>query len=202
QSVSNHLDSCLECEARAARLDHRADPVLRSLRRAACPDAAATEALPGPADLSQPAAPDVPGQLPRFIGGYEVLEELGRGGTSVVYLARQAHPARLVALKMILSGSHAGPERRARLLAEADAIARLRHPNIVQIYEVGEHEGLPFLALEHVSGGSLAQRLGGQPQPAHEAAALVETLARAIDHAHQCGVVHRDLKPANVLLAS
>src|SRR5262249_23717697 len=105
-----------------------------------------------------------------------------------------------VALKMILAGWHAGPQRRARFLAEADAIARLRHPHIVQIYEVGEHEGLPFLALEHVSGGSLDQKLGGKPAPARQAAALVETLARAVHYAEEHGVVHRDLKPANMLL--
>jgi WD40 repeat protein/tRNA A-37 threonylcarbamoyl transferase component Bud32 len=120
---------------------------------------------------------------------------------SVVYQARQAHPVRLVALKMILSGSHTGAAERARFLAEADAIARLRHPNIVQIYEVGQHDGLPFLSLEYVSGGSLAQKVRG-PQPAHEAAALVETLARAMQHAHDHGVVHRDLKPANILLTA
>jgi serine/threonine-protein kinase len=119
---------------------------------------------------------------------------------SVVYRARQAHPAREVALKVLLAGSHAPAERRARFLAEADAIARLRHPNIVQVFEVGRHDGLPFLVLELVGGGSLSQALGGVPRPPREAVALVETLARAVHYAHTQGVVHRDLKPANVLL--
>src|SRR5262249_10938895 len=88
-----------------------------------------------------------------------------------------------------------------RFLAEADAIARLRHPNIVQIYEVGQHDGLPFLSLEYLSGGTLAQQVRG-PHPAREAAALMETLARTVQHAHEHGVVHRDLKPANILLTA
>jgi eukaryotic-like serine/threonine-protein kinase len=147
-----------------------------------------------PAPRENPALPAV--------AGYEVLGELGRDGMAVVYKAWQERPRRLVALKMILAGAHAGPERRARLLAEADAIARLHHPHIVQIYEAGEHAGLPFLALEYMSGGNLATRLGGQPQPPRSAASLAETLARAVAHAHAAGVIHRDLKPANVLLAA
>jgi WD40 repeat protein/tRNA A-37 threonylcarbamoyl transferase component Bud32 len=135
------------------------------------------------------------------VGGYEVLGEVGRGGMSVVYKARQAHPDRVVALKVLLAGGHAAAEQRARFLAEADALARLHHRNVVQVYEAGEHEGLPFLALEHVAGGTLARRLGGKPLPTAEAAALVETLARAVDAAHRAGVIHRDLKPANVLIA-
>jgi WD40 repeat protein/tRNA A-37 threonylcarbamoyl transferase component Bud32 len=136
------------------------------------------------------------------VAGYEILAELGRGGMGVVYKARQERPRRLVALKMILAGAHAGPELRARLLAEADAIARLHRPHIVQIYEAGEHAGLPFLALEYMSGGNLAARTGGQPQPPKPAASLAETLARAVAHAHAASVIHRDLKPANVLLAA
>ena len=133
---------------------------------------------------------------------YEILEELGRGGTSVVYRARQSHPARVVALKVLLAGPHADAERRARFLAEADTVARLRHPNIVQIHQVGEYDGLPFLALEYVDGGSLAQRLGGTPWLPDQAAGLIEQLARAVESAHRAGVVHRDLKPANILLAA
>src|SRR5262249_9751539 len=113
---------------------------------------------------------------PRFVAGYQILEEVGRGGMSVGYPARQTHPARDVALRVLLAGAHAAAERRARFLAEADAFARLRHPNIVPIHEVGEHDGLPFLALEYVEGGSLADRLGGVPLPPREAAALVEQL--------------------------
>jgi tetratricopeptide (TPR) repeat protein len=134
------------------------------------------------------------------VPGYAILEVLGRGGMGVVYKALQASLNRLVALKMIRSGPLADLEELARFRQEAEAVARLQHPNVVQIYEVGEHGGHPFLALEFVEGGSLAARLAGTPQPARQAAELVETLARAIHDAHGRGIVHRDLKPANVLL--
>jgi WD40 repeat protein len=119
----------------------------------------------------------------------------------VVCKARQLGLNRLVALKMILHGGHAGPEEHARFRVEAEAAARLQHPNIVAVFEVGHSGASPFLAMEFVEGGSLAQRLAGKPLPAREAAWLVEVLARAVHHAHQRGIVHRDLKPANVLLA-
>jgi WD40 repeat protein/tetratricopeptide (TPR) repeat protein len=134
------------------------------------------------------------------VPGYEVLGELGRGGMGVVYKALQKGPNRLVALKVILSGPHAGEAERVRFRTEGEAVGRLQHPNIVQVYEVGEHDGRPFLSLEYVDGGSLAQRLDGTPLPARPAAALVEVLARAIHYAHERGVVHRDLNPSNVLL--
>jgi serine/threonine protein kinase len=136
-----------------------------------------------------------------FIPGYEILGELGRGGMGVVYKARQLKLNRLVALKAILSGQHASSEDMARFRSEAEAVGRLQHPNIVQIYEVGEHDGHPFFSLELVEGGSLAQQLRGIPLPIPRAVQLVETLARAIHAAHQQGIIHRDLKPANVLLA-
>jgi tetratricopeptide (TPR) repeat protein len=132
--------------------------------------------------------------------GYEILGELGCGGMGVVYRARQTSLNRPVALKMILAPKHAGPQQAARFRAEAEAVARLQHPNIVQVYEVGEHGGRPFFSMELVEGGSLAEHIAGNPQPAAEAARLVEVLARAVQHAHSRGVVHRDLKPANVLL--
>src|SRR5262249_5451919 len=134
------------------------------------------------------------------VPGYEVLRELGRGGMGVVYEARQVALKRRVALKMILAGGHAGAKARARFRTEAEAAARLQHPNIVQIHEVGEHDGHPYLALEYVDGGTLAQRTAAGPQPPRAAARLVETLAGAIHHAHERGVVHRDLKPSNILL--
>jgi serine/threonine-protein kinase len=134
------------------------------------------------------------------IPGYEILGVLGRGGMGVVYHARQTKLKRLVALKMILAGAHAGPQELERFRLEAEAIARLQHPNVVQIYEVGEHEGKPYFSLEFVDGGSLQNRLTGTPLPARESARLVETLARAMQAAHELGVIHRDLKPANVLL--
>jgi serine/threonine-protein kinase len=136
------------------------------------------------------------------IPGYDILGELGRGGMGVVYRARQTKLNRLVALKMVLAGGHAGEADLARFVTEAEAIARLQHPNIVQIYEVGEFGGLPFFSLEFCHGGSLDKKLAGTPMSPREAAALVETLARAMHAAHEKGVIHRDLKPANVLLAA
>jgi tetratricopeptide (TPR) repeat protein len=146
----------------------------------------------GAADLGELLFPIVP--------GYEVLAELGRGGMGVVYQARHTALKRLVALKMIRAGDYASTEELVRFQREAEAVARLRHPNIVQIYEVGEVRGSPFLSLEFVEGGSLARHLGGTPQSPRLAAGLIATLARTIHAAHQSGVVHRDLKPANVLL--
>jgi eukaryotic-like serine/threonine-protein kinase len=134
------------------------------------------------------------------VPGYEIIRELGRGGMGVVYQARHLKLNRPVALKMILAGSHADAADLARFQTEAEAIARLRHPNIVQVYEVGEHEGKPYFSLEFCGGGSLEKKLNGTPLPAREAAALVETLARAMQAAHEHHVIHRDLKPANVLL--
>jgi WD40 repeat protein len=152
---------------------------------AAAPDMASRAA-------SAPGAPAVP--------GYEMLRELGRGGMGVVYQARHIQLNRVVALKMILAGGHAGEADLARFKTEAEAVARLQHPNIVQIFEVGEHGGLPFFSLEFCGGGSLDRKLNGTPLPAMEAAVLAEKLARAVQAAHEKGVVHRDLKPANVLL--
>lgn len=132
------------------------------------------------------------------IAGYEILGELGRGGMGVVYKARQTSLKRLVALKMILgTGSD---KDRFRFQREAEAVARLQHPNIVQVYEVGEEAGQPFFSLEYIDGGSLDREIDHVPQPAESAARLSETLARAMHVAHQAGIVHRDLKPANILL--
>jgi hypothetical protein len=135
------------------------------------------------------------------ISGYEILGELGRGAMGVVYHAREVRLNRPCAIKMILAGGHASPEAATRFLAEAEAVARLHHPNVVQIHRIGEAGGLPFLELEYVEGGSLAAALDGTPWPAKRAAALVELLARAIAAAHGHGLVHRDLKPGNVLVS-
>jgi serine/threonine protein kinase len=139
--------------------------------------------------------PPVPPQIP----GYEVLELLGQGGMGVVYKARHVQLKRLVALKMVRSESHV--RHLARFRVEAEAVARLQHPNIVQIYDVGDSEGRPYFSMEYVDGGSLAQRLDGGPLPPRQAAKLVATLADAVHFAHQRGVIHRDLKPANVLVS-
>ena len=136
------------------------------------------------------------------VAGYEVLKELGRGGGGVVYLARHRGLDRLVALKMIQSPAQACPRQLARFRGEAEVLAKLQHPNIVQIFEVGEHEGRPFLALEYLSGGGLDRRLRGSPQPPRQAAQLLWSLVRAVGAAHEAGVIHRDLKPANILLAA
>jgi WD40 repeat protein len=151
----------------------------------------ANEAGPGTADAKVlPALP-----------GYELLEELGRGGMGVVYKARHVALDRLVALKMVLSGEFTGEQERARFRSESLAVARLSHTNVVQIFEVGEHDGRPFFVMEFCGGGSLADCLEGTPWPALRAAELVATLARAVHAAHQAGVIHRDLKPANVLMS-
>ena len=154
----------------------------------------ATTTLP-PADVQDGIASAV--QVP----GYEILGKLGEGGMGVVYKARHLKLDRIVALKMILAGGHARAADLARFRTEAEAIARLQHPNIVQVYEVGESGGTPFFSLEFCAGGSLDRKLNGTPLPGREAARLLETLANAMHAAHAKSVIHRDLKPANVLLA-
>ncbi|HKB04852.1 MAG TPA: serine/threonine-protein kinase, partial [Gemmataceae bacterium] len=134
--------------------------------------------------------------------GYEVLEVLGEGGMGVVYKALQVSLNRVVALKMILPGARARPVDLDRFRAEARAIAALRHPNIVQVYETGEFRGLPFFSLEFCEGGPLSAILKGEPQPPRAAAEAAEVLARAVQYAHEHGIVHRDLKPGNILLTS
>ena len=134
------------------------------------------------------------------IPGYEIEDELGRGGMGVVYKARNLRLNRAVALKMILAGAHAGREAAFRFVTEAETVARLQHPNIVQIFHIDQHGGHPYFEMEFVGGGSLADRLDGTPRPPRDAARLVETLARAMAEAHRQGIVHRDLKPGNILL--
>src|SRR3954469_14241720 len=136
------------------------------------------------------------------VPGYDIIGILGRGGAGVVFKARQLALQRVVAIKMLQNWKHAGGKELARFRAEADVIARLHHPNIVQIYDVGEAAGRPYFVLEYVAGGNLAQQLDGTPQSVRVAARFIEVLARAVDAAHANGVVHRDLKPANILLSS
>jgi serine/threonine-protein kinase len=134
------------------------------------------------------------------IPGYRILGVLGRGGMGLVYSAHHLALDRRVALKVVLGGDHASDEQRVRFLTEARAVAQLLHPNIVQIYEIGETEGLPYFSLEYVDGGSLEQKVGRLPQEPRWSAALVESIARAMHVAHRGSIIHRDLKPANVLL--
>jgi tetratricopeptide (TPR) repeat protein len=213
ETIASHIESCAACLTILQELNDQGDPLLAELRQPVpaelfsgdragsgpmqmvvntpAPDRTG-EALPAPADTGAPGLPEVP--------GYRLLGELGRGGMGVVYKAWQVDLNRVVALKMILAGEHARPEDLVRFRAEAEAVAQLHHPHIVQIFEVGQHAGLPFFALEYLEGGSLHQTLQDTARPAREAAQLVETLARAMQAAHQRGIIHRDLKPANVLL--
>jgi serine/threonine-protein kinase len=151
-----------------------------------------TNIVPGPQSTDE---------LPQ-VRGYEVQGVLGRGGVGIVYKAHHARLNRTVALKMLLAGPYARPEELERFLREAKAVGALRHPNVVQVYDVGDAGGRPYFTMELVEGGSLAQKLAGAPLPARQAVALVATVADAVQAAHAQGVVHRDLKPANVLLTS
>ena len=134
------------------------------------------------------------------VGGYEIQGELGRGGMGIVLRAFDPDLKRSIALKILSSGASAGIDELIRFRGEAELVAKLQHPNIVQIFEIGQHENLPFLALEFVDGGTLAKQISGQPQPPRKAAEWIEVLARAVEFAHQEGIVHRDLKPQNVLV--
>ena len=131
---------------------------------------------------------------------YDVLAQIGQGGMGIVYKARQRHADRIVAVKVIKNDADLDPEQRSRFGAEAKALARLRHPNIVQVYEVGEERGRPFFSMEYVAGGSLTDRLKNGPLTFEESAHLVEVLATAMHAAHQAGILHRDIKPGNILL--
>jgi eukaryotic-like serine/threonine-protein kinase len=157
----------------------------------------ATPTQVGPADLVTPAGQPLPA-----LEGHDVEGVLGRGGMGVVYRARHRALNRPVAVKMLLAGACAGPQELARFRLEAEAVAGLRHPNIVQVHDAGEVEGRPFFTMELVEGGSLAQQLGGTPLPVRQAAELVAVLAGAVQFAHRSGIVHRDLKPANILLTA
>ncbi|HEY7310978.1 MAG TPA: tetratricopeptide repeat protein [Gemmataceae bacterium] len=167
----------------------------------AVPPFVASTPLPPRSDgcVTQPALPPARDELPS-VPGYQILEELGEGGMGVVYKARHLALKRLVALKMIRA-ARAGRKARERFRLEAESIARLQHPNIVQIYEVGECDGWPFFSLEYMEGGSLDGRLDGRPLDARQVAELILPLVRAIQYAHDRGIIHRDLKPANILLA-
>ncbi len=149
--------------------------------------------------VTEPVA--IPAQSPRSIDGYEILNELGRGAMGIVFQALDRRLNRVVAIKTVSETAFTAPSQLRRFLAEAEVIARLRHPNIIPIYAVGEHEGRPYFSLELAERGNLAERLALGPMGVRDAALLVETLADAVHAAHGAGIIHRDLKPSNVLLA-
>jgi hypothetical protein len=193
--ISDHLDRCASCALAASRVDSEADDLMRDLRAAG---KSASKQVPSAGSEMA---------TPRRVGEYELLDELGRGGMGVVYRARDRRLGRVVALKLLAGGTFADSSRRQRFRWEAEAVARLRHPGIVQIYEVGEHETptgerYPFIALELVDGDSLSALLSTGPLTPAAAAMRVEEVARAAHCAHAHGIVHRDLKPTNVLLAA
>jgi tetratricopeptide (TPR) repeat protein/tRNA A-37 threonylcarbamoyl transferase component Bud32 len=194
---------CVTPEELCANCPELLEPLRQALQAARWMDELPEKSTPKEGPITVPAKSQTERPSPSAdIAGYELLEVLGQGGMGIVYKARQVRLNRLVALKMIRAGEHATRRELARFRTEAQAVAQIQHPNIVQIYEVGEHDGLPFFSLEYVDGCSLAKQFGAMPQPPLQAARLVETLARAIHAAHQKGIIHRDLKPSNVLVAA
>jgi len=186
----------------ADTLSPKASPE-RASAESTSPEIGATAALPAGRPASPPpkTGRKKTRALPPSFGDYELLHEIARGGMGVVYKARQISLNRLVALKMILSGQFAGEEDVRRFRVEAEAAANLAHPNIVPVYEVGEHAGQHYFSMGYVEGESLADYVAESPLPPQEAAQTVQLIAEAMAHAHSKGVVHRDLKPANILLA-
>jgi serine/threonine protein kinase/tetratricopeptide (TPR) repeat protein len=215
-SIVAHVETCAACQARLEELTSDSSLLIHRERFEGCltgswsRGAVAEAGMVGDSVATGGHLPAVPQWDPAdpidrnaaAVGGYDIVAKLGHGGMGVVYKARQRGLNRFVALKMIRAGSLARPEDIARLRIEAEAIARLRHPNIIQIFDIGECGGLPFVTLELLEGGSLDARLTGTPQPAAHVAPIVITLARAIDAAHHAGIVHRDLKPSNVLFGA
>ena len=156
--------------------------------------------LSGDADATQPVTELISGKPGQYFGDYELIEEIARGGMGIVFKARQRKLDRIVAVKMILAGQFASREQALRFRVEAEAAARLQHPNIVRIHETGEQDGQPYFSMDYVEGGNLASLVREKPLPAKRAAGYVKTIAEAIHYAHEQGILHRDLKPSNVLI--
>ena len=210
------LASLLEQLAAAARRGHEPDldaaiadhPELADELRGLWATAAVIDGVVFAAEVdssddarqSRDARPAAAPAVPRRIGEYEVLREIGRGGMGVVYQARQSSLGRTVALKMILRGELASAADVARFRGEAESAARLSHPHIVPVYDVGDFEGQPYFSMQYVEGTTLARRIADGPLPPREAAELLVPVCRAIAAAHRAGVLHRDLKPSNVLI--
>jgi len=191
-----------DLEAAARRNPDLADELRDLWAAATVAEELAVLAPEGPTGVWSEGSPDpIEGESPgKFFGNHEILEELGRGGMGVVYRARQVHLNRVVALKRLLRGPSARPEDVARFRAEAASAARLSHPHIVAVFDTGSLDGQPYLVMQYVEGTTLARRLADGPLPAPEAAALLVPVCRAIQHAHERGVLHRDLKPSNILI--
>jgi serine/threonine-protein kinase len=216
ETIARHVAACDACPRALRRLSDAGDPVLAGLRALAgarqvetppaggwpgdpgqTTDRRPTKAARAPLEgLSLSFEPRLPEEL------YELGEKIGEGGMGVVYRAWQKRLKRSVAVKVIAPHAHGGPEAVARFQREAEAVARLQHPNVVLVYELNVHEGQPYLAMELLEGGTLAQKLAAGPLPEQVAARVVQVLARAAQAAHEAGIVHRDLKPSNVLLAA
>lgn len=189
------VDLAAECRAHPELSDE-----LRELWGAVMVADAAGSDRGGNTGSSAPDAPPAKLELPCKLGDFELLEELGHGGMGVVYRARQISLDREVAVKTILRGAHASPADLQRFRAEAEAAARLDHPGIVPVYEVGELNDRPFFCMKYIKGRTLSELLADGPLPARDAAKILSDVARAIHFAHSQGVLHRDLKPSNILI--